>query len=391
LAQKRTRFSASVEVLEGRALMAFSTLLAQSLVTQDYQVFLQRLPEPSGLTFWTNQITSGTSPVVVGAKIANSAESASSFVTSAYRYYLGRVPASSEVRFWAGKLENGMTTNQVAADILGSSEYYALAGGTNAGFVSSLYTQVLGRAVDSAGGAYWLNQLAHGLSRTNVAYDFTTSIEGSAFEVTQGYQVILGRTPEPAGLSYWKNLLAGKSPKLSEQQFAVDLINSTENINRIDAAIAAGTIVTNQDAAALLTPATYHANFAITPQTLSFVIDQGPPLTVTPPSATFTVTDVDSSVPLAIEPVVVPAAASAGVQPLPAGAATITDPNGNVVGGIVVIQPGQSETFTVTINPADVPYSEENYEAQIALKNGGGLVLTPLSGAASTGIIVTFT
>ena len=52
------------------------------------------------------------------------------------------------------------------------------------------------------------------------------------------YGGILQRSPDSAGLNSWVTALTGPSPSLTNQQVSVDFIDSTENINRINTAIA---------------------------------------------------------------------------------------------------------------------------------------------------------
>lgn len=167
--RSRRQLSLQVEPLEGRALLATSTL-NQVLVAEDFQVFLHRSTanDPAGLTFWSTQLNRGVSPNTVGLRIANSTESATDFVTTQYQKFLGRAPDSAGLTFWLGQLTSGRTPDQVKAGTLGSAEFFAKAGSTNQGFLNALYADVLGRPPDTSGNTSWLNALASGVSRTTV-------------------------------------------------------------------------------------------------------------------------------------------------------------------------------------------------------------------------------
>ena len=213
--------------------------LNQVLVDEDYRVFLNRAAEPAGLTNWSTQLNNGATPNSIGMAIANSTESQTDIVTNDYQNFLNRAPDSGGLASWLGQLQSGRTPDQVAAGILGSAEYFKDNGSTNQGFVSALYQSVLGRTPDSGGNAAWLNALASGVSRTQVAFDFLTSPEAAAMQVTSAdYSGILNRSPDTGGLNSWVTTLTGRSPSLTNQQVTVNFIDSTENINRIDAAIA---------------------------------------------------------------------------------------------------------------------------------------------------------
>ena len=213
--------------------------LNQVLVEEDYRVLLNRAAEPGGLTYWSTQLNNGVTPNSVGMGIANSTESKTDIVTNDYQSFLNRAPEPGGLAYWLGQLQSGRTPDQVAAGILGSVEYFADNGSTNQGFVSALYRNVLGRTPDSGGNTFWLNALASGVSRTLVAFDFLTSPEAAAKQATSAdYLGILNRSPDSAGLNFWVTALTGPSFSLTNQQVAVDFIDSAENINRIDIAIA---------------------------------------------------------------------------------------------------------------------------------------------------------
>jgi hypothetical protein len=213
--------------------------LNQVLVDEDYRALLNRAAEPGGLTYWSTQLNNGATPNSVGMAIANSTESQTDIVTNDYQSFLNRAPDSGGLAYWLGHLQSGRTPDQVAAGILGSAEYFADHGSTNRGFISALYQDVLGRTPDSGGNTFWLNALASGVSRTQVAFDFLTSPEAATDRVTSAdYSGILNRSPDSGGLYFWVTALTGPSPSLTNQQVTVDFIDSAENINRIDTAIA---------------------------------------------------------------------------------------------------------------------------------------------------------
>ena len=213
--------------------------LNQVLVEEDYRVLLNRAAEPEGLTYWSTLLNNGATPNSVGMGITNSTESLTDIVINDYQGFLNRAPEPGGLNCWLGQLQSGRTPDQVAAGILGSAEYFADHGSTNQGFVTSLYQNVLGRAPDSGGNAFWLNALASGASRTQVAFGFLTSPEAAAKQTTSAdYSGILNRSPDAGGLNFWVGTLTGPSPSLTNQQVAVDFIDSAENINRIDIAIA---------------------------------------------------------------------------------------------------------------------------------------------------------
>jgi hypothetical protein len=239
----------TLEPLESKALLTVT--VNQMFVAEDYVLFLNRLPAQSELNGWVAQLDKGVNPLVVGSKIANSLEAYTDDVTNDYEAYLGRQPAPSEVNLWVKYLNSGKTTDQLKASILGSQEFFNDAGGTNQGFLQTVYTDVLGREIDPSGAASWGAALARGVSRTTVALDIATSQEQATNEVTRNYEVILGRPPDPAGLANWTSL-RDALPKLTSQQVVNYFVTSQENIGRITTAIANGTVQSYQDVFVLL-------------------------------------------------------------------------------------------------------------------------------------------
>jgi serralysin len=78
-----------------------------------------------------------------------------------YRAAFNRVPDNAGLKYWISVLDNGTSLKEVAAGFMGSDEFKILYGvnPTNEAFVTSVYTNVLQRAPDSAGYAYWVNAL----------------------------------------------------------------------------------------------------------------------------------------------------------------------------------------------------------------------------------------
>jgi hypothetical protein len=254
--------------------------LNQVLVEEYYRAFLGRAADSGGLTFWTAQLAKGASPNSVGLGIATSTEAATHFVTRAYQTYLGRAPDQAGLTFWLGQLQSGRTHDQVVAGIAGSTEYFAKAGSTNQGFLTNLYGDLLGRAPDPSGNTFWLNALARGVSRTTVTLGFVTSRERAVQEVIAAYEAVLGRAPDSAGLNFWATALTGPRPRLTGSQALVDFIDSPENINRINTAIAAA------PTSPTTTSSTPSASVSTTSPTTTTPVSTTSPTTTTPVSTT---------------------------------------------------------------------------------------------------------
>jgi len=87
-----------------------------------------------------------------------------------YSDLLGRAPDSGGLAYWEGQLSSGTTPTSVAAAILSSTEY-------RTDYVQTLYVSLLGRDADAGGLSYWVAQLAGGQSNETVISGFVGSAE----------------------------------------------------------------------------------------------------------------------------------------------------------------------------------------------------------------------
>ena len=95
-----------------------------------------------------------------------------------YRAVFKRLPDTSGYRYWLARLESGTTLAKAAATFAGSSEFKRTYGSLgNGAFVDLVYQNVLGRAPDTGGCAYWLRKLAAGTSRGTLVAQFSQSSE----------------------------------------------------------------------------------------------------------------------------------------------------------------------------------------------------------------------
>jgi hypothetical protein len=103
---------------------------------------------------------------------------------AAYRLYqaaLGRTPDKAGLGFWIDALDKGAPLAQAAAGFIGSAEFAKLYGAnvSDAQFVQALYQNVLHRAPDAAGYAFWTDAL-HATPRADVLAGFSESAENKA-------------------------------------------------------------------------------------------------------------------------------------------------------------------------------------------------------------------
>jgi hypothetical protein len=194
-------------------------------VCSAYDHLLNRFPDSGGATYWENQLSSGGSRSGVASGILSSAEYRGDLVNSYYVTFLGRASDSGGQAYWVAQLNSGATDQSVLANILGSGEFYTNSGSTSAGFVTALYTKLLGRSPESGGLTYWENQLSSGGSRTGVAYDIATSSEYRGDLVSSYYETFLGRASDSGGQAYWVAQLNGGA---SNESVIANFIGSPE-------------------------------------------------------------------------------------------------------------------------------------------------------------------
>jgi hypothetical protein len=102
----------------------------------------------------------------------------------AYRLYqaaFNRTPDQTGLDNWITQLDKGASIISVANAFINSPEFAATYGSnlSNSAFVNALYSNVLHRAPDAAGNAYWLGQLSSGSSYAQVLAAFSESVENA--------------------------------------------------------------------------------------------------------------------------------------------------------------------------------------------------------------------
>jgi hypothetical protein len=218
-------------------------------VRRVYLDFLDREPEPEELTDAATQLTSGS-------------VTRTGFVRSIIRG--DEFGEFWGIFSWAGYTDSAPTQQQLAAAmtesaagrfittevaVLSSASYFTASGGTNQGFVTKIYADVLWRTASSADLTYWVGRLNSGTTRASLATTFLRTTEAAGKRVggvgatstcpavildggsgiTSGsYCLILDRIADASGLSYWRGRLAadGDLPEIWE-----GLAGSTEYFN----------------------------------------------------------------------------------------------------------------------------------------------------------------
>ena len=175
-----------------------------------YQVLFSRAPTASELSNAVASLVKAETPTrtSVADEVLASAEHRNDLLSGYFQTYLGRPVDSSGLASFGGLFASGATDEDVQAAILGSAEYFARAGGTNAGFVAALYRDILNRSPGSAELTSWETALAAGASRGQVAMSFLTSAEYRSDLLSGYFQTYLGRPVDSSGLASFGGLFA---------------------------------------------------------------------------------------------------------------------------------------------------------------------------------------
>ncbi len=156
-----------------------------AIVQQDYSLELLRSADAGGLASWTSALVAGSvTPSQAAFDLASSAEATTDVlpIVCLYEGFFDRAPDPGGFNFWVNQLRSGdLTLNQIAVDFAAAPEFAQRYGAevTPTEFVTALYADVLGRAPDPAGLAFWVGQLAtlNPTTEAAVALDFTQSPE----------------------------------------------------------------------------------------------------------------------------------------------------------------------------------------------------------------------
>ncbi len=179
---------------------------------QQYRDFLSREGDAGGIVFWTGQMDGGAQPRDrMVETFFGSAEFQGVFapVVRLYFSYFLRIPDYAGLDFWIGQARSGASLAAISSAFAASAEFQQRYGAlSNAQFVDLVYQNVLGRAADAPGLAFWTAQMNAGMTRGALMVQFSESPEyaaviGNSVYVTMMYVGMLRRSPDPGGFDFW--------------------------------------------------------------------------------------------------------------------------------------------------------------------------------------------
>ncbi|MEZ5376342.1 MAG: DUF4214 domain-containing protein [Acidimicrobiales bacterium] len=179
------------------------------------------------------------SPTVPPVVPADDARPADDQIVRLYRAVFGRSPDAAGFLYWTAVYRGGRPLARIADDFMTSAEWQQRFGNQldDAALVDQLYRNVLGRPGEPEGVAYWIGQLAGGVTRNATLLAFVDSPENIAITGTSApiaadearvlrlYRAAFGRAPDDEGYEYWVGLHRGGA---SLEALATEFVASAE-------------------------------------------------------------------------------------------------------------------------------------------------------------------
>jgi hypothetical protein len=179
----------SVSALVSAPLLAADSVPSQSLVLSGLRSQYQITTTATGFTITDVVGQTGTHQVTGATRVqfadTNLALDVNGHAGQAYRLYqaaFNRVPDLEGLGFWIDVLDRNVPIQSVADGFIKSPEFASLYGSNPSpeAFVSKVYTNVLHRAPDAGGYAYWVDVIKKGEPLRNVLSNISESPENQS-------------------------------------------------------------------------------------------------------------------------------------------------------------------------------------------------------------------
>lgn len=158
-------------------------------------------------------------------------------VTRLYQAYYLRLPDTGGLDYWVGRFRSGLSVNKMSQYFSGTPEFRTLYGTlTNRQFVELVYENVLGRAGEPSGVAYWTDELNSGRrNRGSVMVGFSESPENRAklthtVDAVMTYRGLLGRVPTSAERA---TFVSRRTAGATVPRIMLELMATTPYANRV--------------------------------------------------------------------------------------------------------------------------------------------------------------
>ncbi|HWJ97334.1 MAG TPA: DUF4214 domain-containing protein [Acidimicrobiales bacterium] len=194
---------------------------ASAAVDQAYGDILARTPSATERSAAAAALDAGakTPSQLMAELVAGEGAVDAQPVARLYLAGLGRLPDRSGLQYWTRRHAAGIALVRLAEQFIASSEFQRRYGNpTNAGYVDVLYRNVLDRGADASGSDYWNRRLAFGvITRAGLLVQFSESNENrtktaTKVEASLVYVGMVLRAPDPSVLTWWATKKAGGYP-----------------------------------------------------------------------------------------------------------------------------------------------------------------------------------
>ena len=178
-------------------------------VVASYHQFLHRDPADTGLDFHLDRLVSGgdLSREQVARSLLMGPEGSAIEVTRAYQGILGRDADGRGSAYWTEHLQRNDVLD-LRVLLLSSDEYRRRNGGTDAGWITGLYRDILGRDPEPGGLNYWTREVARGVPRPLIVAGFYLGRESLGRRAGSYYRLALDRAPTSAERSAGATIIA---------------------------------------------------------------------------------------------------------------------------------------------------------------------------------------
>lgn len=173
--------SISSPVLTSRAAETWPFANGGALVDRWYRDLAGRAPTAAERATWTATIAGNGGPADLGLTLLASSRWAGAVdpLVRTYLAHFGRLPDPSGMRYWTAKRQAGMSLARVNAQFAGSSEFARRYDGlATDDLVTAVYRNVFDRDPDPSGQAYWTRKVEGGYPVGTMVLSFSESSEG---------------------------------------------------------------------------------------------------------------------------------------------------------------------------------------------------------------------
>lgn len=167
-----------VQLDDGRGNHEFSVVDGKAVMHSEYATTMQNV-----------QIVEFTGDGSVAVLADNHDKSV---VAKMYEVVFDREGDLGGLKYWMERVDQGDSLDHVVRSFINSEEFnQKYANVTDEAFLTDLYQNMAGREADAEGMAYWMDRMANGLSRADVAWAFAESAEATMVMGIDGDQYVI--------------------------------------------------------------------------------------------------------------------------------------------------------------------------------------------------------